>query len=380
MRRKEERINRTFAVDFACGNIEFQILGLIEYSFRVVFFRFSLIVHFMVEMNEMKSTIFAYFSPHRQKSRMARLVSYRTKDENLYCSFGNEIDCNSSENLTERNRIRIFAKSGNKSKSKPKISEKSKKNVKALKSKYGKKQSTATDSSVSNMVNCASSSIGSRQCAQSTAAISKKNRPTTNVSASIESKRKCCCSSFGDCWRRLCCCGSLRCCCCRSNVSGYDDDDIDACFERYKIEMRLSELRQGNNDDQSSESCALDNAIRPEMKISSDRFDGSVRNCRAETLPSTAPTQSKQMHKKWNWNDSLRSNSDRFLETLEYEIDGDQSLKRNQQRHTIDARIKGYAVMFSSTSYSSHAIFQHLLPSFNKSVEQRRDHLMHERA
>lgn len=43
--------------------------------------------------------------------------------------------------------------------------------------------------------------------------------------------------------------------------------------------------------------------------------------------PSIMSTQT-QCHKYWDWDNSLRSNCDHFLETLEYHIDADQYMKR----------------------------------------------------
>lgn len=72
----------------------------------------------------------------------------------------------------------------------------------------------------------------------------------------------------------------------------------------------------------------------PEITFSTDQIvtfhtNGGKKEV-VEPMPS--PTKSKRFRyrKYWNWNDSLRSNSDKFLETLEYDMDGENSLKRNQ--------------------------------------------------
>lgn len=231
---------------------------------------------------------------------MARLVSYKAKDENQYSTFGNENECNSNENLTEsRNNIKIILSKKGK-----------KKNKKSTKGVPSVMPSTHRKSPLS----------ASRQYVQSTRHGQKPN--TENISK----KSKYCCTKFGRCFDYLCCCfccTTKRCKFSRWNVSNNDDeDDIDAYFERYKNEMKLKATNQ------------------MEMKSTKENVHessfASINNGKTESQPYPNATH----HKYWNWNDSLRSNSDKFLETLEYDMDGEQSLKRNH-RYPVMPYMKG---------------------------------------
>lgn len=84
-----------------------------------------------------------------------------------------------------------------------------------------------------------------------------------------------------------------------------EDDDIDAKFEQYKNEMRLKELAANSSSEHTK------NKILEQNKQESVK-DGKII-----------------LKKGWSWSDSLRSNSDKFLETLENDMDGERSLKRS---------------------------------------------------
>lgn len=131
-----------------------------------------------------------------------------------------------------------------------------------------------------------------------------------NVPSKTESKKlfnfQCCIY----CWNfihKICSC----CCCIRQHksCSCFGDtsstDDIDSTrFSQSTSEFQLEELKDSTND-------------------TSDIVDKSVSQRSTLRIGGV---------KHWNWNDSLRSNSDKFLETLENEYDIDRSLKRNHHR------------------------------------------------
>lgn len=95
-----------------------------------------------------------------------------------------------------------------------------------------------------------------------------------------------------------CCIRNVKCHCCCSQCND-DDDDIDGEFAKIKYEMSLKNGKY----------------------IPSNTADRTPRGF-----------NKSNKNKKWNWDDSLRSNSDKFLETLEYDgVDGDKSLKRGSR-------------------------------------------------
>lgn len=175
-----------------------------------------------------------------------------------------------------------------------------------------------------------------------------------------------CCCWWKWCCRRKCC--ARFCCGCNDNDdSENDDDDIDAKFEQYKYEMRLNELKREHcdrvNEEQETSlqlNSYCNDALPPlplpttttttiaihDQKTSND---GNAINDAivGKTVPTKTTSKIFRYRKYWNWNtnDSLRSNSDKFLETLEYDMDGEQSLNRanNKYKRTdASARTKGY--------------------------------------
>lgn len=274
------------------------------------------------------------------QGKMARLVSYKVKDENRYSTFGGEISYNSSENLTERNRIKFFLKK--KTKRKDKTKENQKKNVtKANEMKKNAKESIS-EQNIENYRNhlaqqCereigSSSHIENSYRERRRHVISKSKMFCCFNSEHINKYCKCnpnrlnCLSSECICcWLFLCC---RRKCGCIDNDDD-DDDDIDAKFEKYKYEMRLKELNQESNEPDIS-TAMQEGSVQLNFK----RMDMPIASNDVNSESSTGKTASKifQYRKYWNWNDSLRSNSDKFLETLEYDMDGEQSLKRTNTK------------------------------------------------
>lgn len=295
---------------------------------------------------------------------MARLVSYKPRDDR-YSTFDGERSYNSSENLTERNRIKILLKSKSKSSGKKKKEKTKKKNaattgdtmptISASVEMHGNKIAQST-----SRINCLSDNITRgrrRQSSHRTSSSKSKfncclngwlcccRGPKYNRSSSCSCREWCTNRCGINCWRKWCCCLSPRKCCCGgSNFDDDedDDDDIDAKFERYKYELRLKEL---NSNCVPTDAAIIDTSDAGESTVQFNfhRNEASVAidTNQAHHCPSTPnatangknqKTKKFSYRKYWNWNDSLRSNSDKFLETLEYDMDGEQSLKRSNDK------------------------------------------------
>lgn len=284
---------------------------------------------------------------------MARLVSYKPRDENRYSTFGGEMSYTSNENLTEKYRARLLPKKGSKLKNK--------------KSKNGN-QVAETMPTISSSIEMHRNKIAQSQTvnAPSGGGAITRARRRSNRSSGTQSRFRCCfsgafcaqkcnwrcnqnCCANCSWWKWCCkrkCCARLCCGCIDCADSGNDDDDIDAKFEQYKYEMRLNDLRRGdaNTTNKSQETSLQSNSSRIEttpvpchQQKASTSNDGSAINSisTADKVSAAPATKSRifRYRKYWNWNDSLRSNSDKFLETLEYDMDGEQSLNRANNKY-----------------------------------------------
>lgn len=335
------------------------------------------------------------------RNEMARLVNYRTRDENRYSTFDGEPSYNSRENLTDSNRIRLL------SKQKKKLQK-----IKTKMAKNGNKHSKMPAETIptisasiemhrnkiaqSQTVNASSGEItrGRRRPAtqsrhnagsfNSTFNTRKYNWRSNQQQQQFEEDEEerasrdkyCCASCCFCCWCPrwwLKCCARICCGCINYEDSENEDDDIDAKFEQYKQEIRLNELKRerkrndgavADDGDEMQETSLQSNSYRIELSPSSTATntiisyddqqnpitnEGNVINA-AEASTSSPDKTSKstsiisRYRRYWSWNDSLRSNSDKFLETLEYDMDGEQSLKRTnskQDRTDASARTKG---------------------------------------
>lgn len=304
---------------------------------------------------------------------MARLVNYKAKDGNRYSTFDGETSYNSSENLTESNQIHILPQKKSKSKEK-------KSKIKVKHSKKGQKQEqtievpTPTPTSISTIMENHRNRIIQKQnetiSTTSNGYITHGRRRHPNT----KSKLSCCFgnknfSAYCRCnWQRMNCFSAQCLCCwmiswsacrrkctCCNDSDNETEDDIDATFERYKYEMRLKELSCETSETDIEtiavpiESVQL-NFKRIEMPLKSNEGNNTNNNNHITTDENiineqTSPKAKKNDGKKsryrkyWNWNDSWRSNSDKFLETLEYDMDGEQSLKKNNNKQKqTDAR------------------------------------------
>lgn len=321
---------------------------------------------------------------------MARLVSYKARDENRYSTFGGEVECNSSENLTETNRIKLLFKTKSPS-------------TRSNGTVDGTNTSTATTADANQVKKKKFSMKSSKKCGKSMPSSSaaaaaasaqrvtvstiasqplpsvyvvNRNRPmansepasttsprlptrtkkrwqSTKTSKSFKSKFNCCSFATRQCTRKRNCTWRLLCCCCCSGLckrnstdddDDDDDDDIDAKFEEYKRQMKLTQSDGDVSSSHDASGCFDNNVLHgPEITFSTDHVvsfhvnggdDGSGKMEEMIVEPAPSPSKSKRFRyrKYWNWNDSLRSNSDKFLETLEYDMDGENSLQRNAQR------------------------------------------------
>lgn len=95
-----------------------------------------------------------------------------------------------------------------------------------------------------------------------------------------------------------------------------EDDDIDAKVAAYVLEMKQREAESSKQSEQSvAETCLAEPAVPgqeqvvPEAGVQRSSSGGNIR-------------QQQQQQRAWTWDDSLRSNSDRFLETLEQDLPG----------------------------------------------------------
>ncbi|XP_016977164.1 synaptotagmin-like protein 4 isoform X4 [Drosophila rhopaloa] len=99
------------------------------------------------------------------------------------------------------------------------------------------------------------------------------------------------------------------CYCCRKRSNGYhydsdeEDDDIDAKVASYVIEMKQREAEANRQSERIVEETAIPVTQEP-----------------LQQLPPPLRSPSVIKRRAWTWDDSLRSNSDRFLETLEEDL------------------------------------------------------------
>lgn len=204
---------------------------------------------------------------------MARLVSYKDKDDNRYSTFENDNRYNSNENLTTQSTFKLVEKKA--------------------------KTPSSTNHIRSSRFCDWCNSFWQKLC------------PCV------------CCKKCCDWWWWCCCCfccGKI-CCCAQCTIDNdlTDDvtDEIDKQFTQYKCEMQLKQI----ND------TAFRAASSSTVAVVSPRIKGSLRTNTKRPL--------------WNWDDSLRSNSDKFLETLEYDVDGQKSLTKSYCANKISSYFKG---------------------------------------
>lgn len=315
--------------------------------------------------------------------KMARLVSYKKRDENRYSTFNDETSNNSSENLTEKNRIRLLPKKKPKTKTKKtaKTSNKMPETMPTISASIEMHRNKIAQSRTINASSgCSGITQGRRRglplhqqhhraqsrfncCFNSTFCARKCNwRCNRSAGTNNDSNTNCwrtifCCWCW--CWKWCCrrkCCARICCGCIDYEDKEYDDDDddIDAKFEQYKYEMSLNELKRECCDtvNEEQETSFQSNLYRidalPSTIANTDHKTYDECTAINDAGKTSTKTTSKifRYRKYWNWNDSLRSNSDKFLETLEYDMtDGEQSLQRSNNKYNrtdVSATTKGY--------------------------------------
>lgn len=339
---------------------------------------------------------------------MARLVNYASRDENRYSKFDGEPSYNSRESLTDSKRIRLLPKQKTKlQKLKSKMTKNTNNktpetiptisaSIEKHRNKIGQSQSVNVSSGeVTRGRRCPANQhhFPATQSRQNTSSSNGKfstrkcdwqnnqllhGKEKTSVGRSKKRCASCCfcwCPRWWLCCKRKCC--ARICCGCIDyndidndvdDDDNDDDDDIDAKFEQYKREIRLNELKteckrnDGDTANGMQETSFQSNLYRIELSSSSTASttisydnqlnpitnEGNTMNTEATSLGKTVknPTSIISRYRKyWNWDDSLRSNSDKFLETLEYDMDGEQSLKRTNNKHNrtdASVRTEGY--------------------------------------
>ena len=114
------------------------------------------------------------------------------------------------------------------------------------------------------------------------------------------------CKSYTKLLRRICCCSFKK-----SKKPKSNEEDVDKAFEDYKLEMRVKDLNGGQDSQRST--------------LKSERGGGHF----------------------WSWNDSWKSNSDHFLESLEFETVGsDRSWKRKMKQKSGKVRITAFKTTY----------------------------------
>lgn len=191
---------------------------------------------------------------------MARLLSYKRKDENRYSTFGDVgFFGKSTENLTTKVQPK-----------KVKMSESP---------SVHKKTTTSVD-------------------------VQKRSISLKNIKSRKRMRRwitATCLPSLRRWVKNILCCCCL--CCCKHKKDTFEDDDVDRVVEEYCKQQQLQQqqqqqLSEGNESQKST--------------LKSNQSSGDVL---------------------WRWDESWKSNSDKFLETLELEgIGSDRSLKRAAEK------------------------------------------------
>uniref|UniRef100_A0A336LW29 CSON006247 protein n=1 Tax=Culicoides sonorensis TaxID=179676 RepID=A0A336LW29_CULSO len=152
--------------------------------------------------------------------------------------------------------------------------------------------------------------------------------------------------------KNACCCCHPICsllicsCICSNREKTEQKQNINNRIYKYDIDQKIISLKklqekqqqqrqQGENseeDDEENDIFNVPSTVRRE-KIANGRYNASG-TLQSEMQP---PGKTKQTAQKWTWNESLRSNSDKFLETLEYDdlLIIDRSLKRMKKAAKI---------------------------------------------
>lgn len=231
---------------------------------------------------------------------MARLVSYTVQDDNRYTTFQSELP-NSSENLTMTDRFRLMEVS----KKKP--------------SSTRKRNRWQRLCCIKLWQNLCPSCYCRRGCPRHTNTTVSHTAHSSNAHIiPVKSQRTLANVCFG-----ICCC------------SAQDDVLNGSSYSEYKCELQLNEVN----------TAASARYRARESPVMVTRINNVRMTCNEppeiHALYNNSPHSIKRNDSKkpkrryWNWNDSLRSNKDTFLETLEYDLEGERSLKRSYRNRSI---------------------------------------------
>lgn len=245
---------------------------------------------------------------------MARLVSYKVQDDNRYVTFQTELP-NSSENLTMTDRFRLMEVSKKKPSSSARKRNRWQRMVQCL-------------CCVKLWQNLCPSCFCRRGRPRHTNTI-VSHTPHSSMAKIIPAKSQ---RTFANV-----CFGICGCCC------SVHDNELNgrSKYSEYKCEMQLNEV--------NTAASARYRARDPPVSVNSGGINDRINNVRItcnetpaiHSLYNSSPHSTKRNETKkpkrryWNWNDSLRSNKDTFLETLEYDLEGERSLKRSYHNRSI---------------------------------------------
>lgn len=191
------------------------------------------------------------------KKRMAKLISFKRKDESRYSTFSNVSFVRSNDNLAFR-----------------------------------------------TMSNPKKPSVVSPAVHRTSEKRSRQTRKPRKLKRWISCT---CCYDRKWIWRVVCCPCLICCylCCKRNKESLEDEDDIDRVVEEFKQKQSITEGGQGSQR----------STLKSEK--SGSRF--------------------------WSWDESWKSNSDKFLESLEFDCVGsDKSLKRKMRQKNSKIRVTAF--------------------------------------
>lgn len=210
---------------------------------------------------------------------MARLVSYKVKDDNRYSTFHNDIRYSSNENLQ-------------------------------IHQPFKRMESATTKKSIK--------------------ASTKKKKHCL-----LYTFQRICCFKL---WQRFCAC----CCyCCSCKPTGKHRRKCCCCF------CCGGESKFTNREQSTVQLNEINSTPSARYRPTVQTITVNVPQQPLPPPPANAMNSLKKSKRKyWNWNDSLRSNSDRFLETLEYDMEGERSLKRNYGKRPVASYLQGITFFF----------------------------------
>lgn len=239
---------------------------------------------------------------------MARLVSYTVQDDNRYTTFQSELP-NSSESLTMTDRFRLMEVSKKKTSSSARKRNRWQRFVQCL-----------------CCIKLWQSLCPSCFCRRGRSRHARTTVSQTSHSSNAHKSQR----TLSNVCYGICCCSA-------------QDDELKgrSSYSEYKCEMQLNEV--------NTAASARYRSRESPVTVNSDKINTRKNNVgmtcndppEIHSICTNSPhsikrnDSKKPKRKYWNWNDSLRSNKDTFLETLEYDLEGERSLKRSYRNRSI---------------------------------------------